>query len=216
LLHLYPKAFRERYGDELLAVLEELPATPHTVLDLLVGALDAHFRPQLPRLDRPDPAPAVVAPIELAAPPEPIRRRVGLAAGTPRWESWIDILIREAEERGAFDDLPGTGKPLVLTDDALAGDQALAFHILKEQGETLPWIWLGREIDADQARLDELLEKARGTMGAARERLRERYLNTAEALDKKLARYNGQVPTFRLNRGSLPRHVAAARFDDAV
>lgn len=31
--------------------------------------------------------------------------------GTP-WESWIDRQIREAEERGEFDDLPGAGKPI--------------------------------------------------------------------------------------------------------
>ena len=28
------------------------------------------------------------------------------------WESWIDKQIREAIERGDFDDLPGKGKPL--------------------------------------------------------------------------------------------------------
>ena len=28
------------------------------------------------------------------------------------WESWIDQQIREAREAGAFDDLPGAGKPL--------------------------------------------------------------------------------------------------------
>jgi hypothetical protein len=28
------------------------------------------------------------------------------------WESWIDQQIREATERGDFDDLPGRGKPL--------------------------------------------------------------------------------------------------------
>ena len=28
------------------------------------------------------------------------------------WESWVDRLIREAELRGDFDDLPGKGKPL--------------------------------------------------------------------------------------------------------
>jgi len=28
------------------------------------------------------------------------------------FESWIDEQIRQAEERGAFDDLPGSGKPL--------------------------------------------------------------------------------------------------------
>lgn len=32
-------------------------------------------------------------------------------AGVP-WESWIDQQIREATERGEFNDLPGKGKPL--------------------------------------------------------------------------------------------------------
>lgn len=28
------------------------------------------------------------------------------------WESWIDQQVREAEERGEFKDLPGSGKPI--------------------------------------------------------------------------------------------------------
>ena len=29
-----------------------------------------------------------------------------------RWESWIDRQIREAEEQGEFEDLPGAGQPI--------------------------------------------------------------------------------------------------------
>lgn len=29
-----------------------------------------------------------------------------------RYESWVDRQIREAQEQGKFDDLPGTGKPI--------------------------------------------------------------------------------------------------------
>jgi len=29
-----------------------------------------------------------------------------------RWESWIDRAIREAQERGEFENLPGLGKPI--------------------------------------------------------------------------------------------------------
>jgi hypothetical protein len=36
-------------------------------------------------------------------------RRKPAGAG---WESWIDRQIREAEERGEFDDLPGAGRPI--------------------------------------------------------------------------------------------------------
>ncbi len=29
-----------------------------------------------------------------------------------RWESWIDRQVRDAQERGEFDDLPGAGQPI--------------------------------------------------------------------------------------------------------
>jgi hypothetical protein len=32
-------------------------------------------------------------------------------AGLP-WESWIDRQVREADERGEFEDLPGAGQPI--------------------------------------------------------------------------------------------------------
>ena len=34
-----------------------------------------------------------------------------------QFESWVDRQIREAMERGEFDNLPGAGKPLQLDDD---------------------------------------------------------------------------------------------------
>jgi len=44
-LALYPVAFRRRYGDEMLALVEDSPASSRTTLDLLRGALGAHARP---------------------------------------------------------------------------------------------------------------------------------------------------------------------------
>jgi len=44
LLGLYPRAWRERYGDEFAALLEDIGITPGVVLDVLAGALDAHIR----------------------------------------------------------------------------------------------------------------------------------------------------------------------------
>jgi hypothetical protein len=40
---LYPRRWRERYGEELVDLLEEERPTPALVLDLLRGALDAHL-----------------------------------------------------------------------------------------------------------------------------------------------------------------------------
>jgi hypothetical protein len=43
LIRLYPRRWRERYGDELAALVAERPLGPHVVFDLLAGALDAHL-----------------------------------------------------------------------------------------------------------------------------------------------------------------------------
>ena len=51
LLRLYPRAWRERYGDELAALLEEQPATLLDRLDLIRGAIDARVHPQVPGTD---------------------------------------------------------------------------------------------------------------------------------------------------------------------
>jgi len=42
LVALYPARWRARYGDELLALLEEEPVTPGLVMDVIRGALAAH------------------------------------------------------------------------------------------------------------------------------------------------------------------------------
>lgn len=46
-LRLYPVAWRERYADEVTAVLEDYPVTLWTLCDLLVGALDVRLRGDL-------------------------------------------------------------------------------------------------------------------------------------------------------------------------
>ena len=47
LLRLYPRAWRDRYGDELVALLEDHPLTPLVLIDVIRGALDAHLHPQV-------------------------------------------------------------------------------------------------------------------------------------------------------------------------
>lgn len=44
-LALYPVAFRRRYGDEMLALVEDSPSSARMTFDLLRGALVAHARP---------------------------------------------------------------------------------------------------------------------------------------------------------------------------
>lgn len=46
LVRLYPRAWRERYGEEFVALLEERPASVADFLDVACGALDAWLGPQ--------------------------------------------------------------------------------------------------------------------------------------------------------------------------
>jgi DnaJ family protein C protein 28 len=99
-----------------------------------------------------------------------------------RWADLVDEQIREAQERGDFDNLPGAGKPLNLDDNPYAGDRALAFHLLK-QNDLLPReLDIGREVDAELARAEQVLAELRrqrdwllGQRGPGRERARATY-----------------------------------------
>jgi hypothetical protein len=44
LIRCYPAAWRERYGDEFAAILDERPLGPFDVADILLGAFDARLR----------------------------------------------------------------------------------------------------------------------------------------------------------------------------
>jgi hypothetical protein len=47
LVGLYPRAWRERYEEEFVAMLEQRPASPSDLVDVALGALDAWVRPQV-------------------------------------------------------------------------------------------------------------------------------------------------------------------------
>ena len=47
LIRLYPRGWRERYEEEFVAMLEQRPMSFADVLDVVLGALDAHLDPQV-------------------------------------------------------------------------------------------------------------------------------------------------------------------------
>lgn len=57
LLNLYPRSWRNRYEAEFRAMLEEHPISPMEALDIVLGAADAHLRPQAHRGAAAPPAP---------------------------------------------------------------------------------------------------------------------------------------------------------------
>jgi hypothetical protein len=47
LVRLYPRAWRERYGEEFVAMLEQSPLSIRDLFDVALGAVDAWMRPQV-------------------------------------------------------------------------------------------------------------------------------------------------------------------------
>jgi len=78
-----------------------------------------------------------------------------------RFEDYVGQQIREAMERGAFDNLPGAGKPLRLDADPYVGDKELGYHLLKSNGYAPTEIELAKEIRTEYERVEARLERVR-------------------------------------------------------
>src|ERR1700680_3856199 len=69
------------------------------------------------------------------------------------FQHYVEELLQGAVARGEFDNLPGTGKPLNLEDETLAGDKATAYRLLKHNGYAPPEIELLKEIRRENERM---------------------------------------------------------------
>ncbi len=133
--------------------------------------------------------------------------------GPKDWESWIDQQIREAQDQGKFDNLPGKGKPLDLPSNPHARDQELAFKILKDAGYAPEWIELDKAIrgrldtarasvvrarDWRDARLDELAGRSDGWSEAERQRVLAAWQKAVVSFEKEVAALNKEIRELNL------------------
>lgn len=90
------------------------------------------------------------------------------------WETWIDRQVREAQERGDFDGLPGAGKPLPDLDRR--DDDWWLKRMLQREGVTVTPPTIAIRVEVEQA-----LERAAGAadetevrevLGAVNEKVR--------------------------------------------
>lgn len=74
--------------------------------------------------------------------------------------------IRDAQARGEFEDLPGTGEPLALEDDALIPEELrTAYRLLKNAGYVPPELEYSREIRDIETLLQQAqTEEMRGSL----------------------------------------------------
>jgi hypothetical protein len=121
----------------------------------------------------------------------------------PSREKLIDRQIREAQEAGAFDDLPFQGEPLPLVDDSAAGDWALAYRMLKGARMAPPWIETDKEIRALIAERDAIAERAPRSSAIGRGRDRDELRRIVDAANRAITRLNHEAPTYRQHRRLL-------------
>ncbi len=113
-----------------------------------------------------------------------------------------DEIIRHAMQEGAFDNLPGKGKPLNLDVNPHEPEELrLAYRMLHSNGYTLPWLELRKEIEEslEKARADIREVWQRGDKRRWDARLAE-FQHQIEALNKQIFQYNLQAPSTQFHR----------------
>jgi DnaJ homolog subfamily C member 28 len=130
----------------------------------------------------------------------------------------VEDHLRKAIEEGKFDDLPGKGKPLRLEDFNPYADPEweLAYHMLKENGYSLPWIENRQNIEKDIGKARKELQRAWKwriiylSCEVPDEKASEEWNDACAAfkekipsINKRIRDYNLQVPNVRFQRTVL-------------
>lgn len=140
----------------------------------------------------------------------------GAQRTAPSWETLTERLIREAQADGAFDDLPGHGRPLQLEDDHHSGELALVHHVLRNASVAPPWIEVDKEVRALRERIGALLARAERAPPSARPRLQRELDTLAAAHDEAVRCLESLAPGPRQHRRRLDRAQLARRLAMAM
>lgn len=120
------------------------------------------------------------------------------------WQSFIERQIEEAQARGAFDNLPGHGKPLRLEPvNPYEGVQELAHKILRDHGFAPAWIELDKEVRRELESIRRCLAESRrryGSDSAGWRRAVDRLAGQIVELNRKIDLYNLKSPAMQFQR----------------
>jgi DnaJ family protein C protein 28 len=128
--------------------------------------------------------------------------------------SSIDEIIQQAMQEGAFDNLPGKGKPLNLDENPyLDREWQLAYHLLKENGFAPNFIEQRQSIEMELAAARETLARAwawrkqslaegkpADWVEAEWGRAKKAFENKIEEINAQIKKYNLQIPSPSLYR----------------
>jgi DnaJ family protein C protein 28 len=125
------------------------------------------------------------------------------------WESSIEKQIRKAMEEGAFDDLPGKGKPIDLSENPFEDPELRTVHrLLRNAGFAPPFIEERKDIDGTLARERTILARAwnlhqqasHSFVAAAWTRAVNEFRERVSELNQRIRLHNLKVPSAGFHR----------------
>jgi DnaJ family protein C protein 28 len=142
------------------------------------------------------------------------------------WESLIDQKIREAMERGEFDDLPGKGQPVDTSENPFEDPELrLAHRMLRNAGFAPSWIEERKDIDSEfenarneLSRVWTVLQNALGTENergatARWEQALTSFRKQAGELNRRIVAWNLKVPAAGFQRWLIDIEKEVSQFE---
>ena len=155
-----------------------------------------------------------------------------------KWLDAVEEQVKEAQERGDFDNLAGRGKPLNLQGNPWAGDWEMAYKAMSNAGYVPEWIERDKEIrqaiheaqrmlerhltwDAEAvAELGRLPDKKRGLKRQvilnARASVVRRYREKVALINSKIATFNLICPVPSMHRFKLRPDEEITQFESRL
>ena len=136
-----------------------------------------------------------------------------------KYEPLIDRLIRESMDRGEFDDLPGSGQPIDLSENPYEKPELRSVHrLLRNAGFAPGWIEERKDIDAEFQRLFATVQRAYklydSKSGDVRwQRALKEFRERVEELNQRIRVYNLKAPATGFHRKVIDVDLLISDFE---
>ncbi len=126
-----------------------------------------------------------------------------------KWEPLIDRLIRESMERGEFDNLPGSGEPIDLTENPYEKPELRPVHrLLRNAGFAPAWIEERKDIDNEFQKAYTILRRAKELYCPSGKDIENRewqraikeFRERVDELNQRIRIYNLKAPSASVHR----------------
>ena len=128
-----------------------------------------------------------------------------------KWEPLVERMIRESMDRGEFDDLPGAGEPIDLTENPFEAPELRTVHrLLRNAGFAPAWIEERKDIDSSFKQAHTILRRARQLYWRPNDqgnsnwlRALKEFCECVDELNQRIRVYNLKAPATAFHRNII-------------